>query len=128
MKAACRIAVLVLLSLPNACAWVLLRAAPYNAARPGLRMCAPDHTLTSEEDLRRQRRAWALIFNHRTDNEGIYSQQRGVTDYVFCWETKEDAARFGDMLVAQDFPEGSAVEMDMPVLLDFCQAPATPAS
>ena len=79
--------------------------------------------LTDEEAVAAQRRVWALIFNHRSDNEGIYTQQRGDgREYVLTWQAEEDASRYGDMLAdAQDFPEGTAVEMETQTLLDFCQ-------
>jgi len=84
---------------------------------------APDDMLTDEEAVAAQRRVWALIFNHRSDNEGIYTQQRGDgREYVLTWQAEEDASRYGDMLAdAQDFPEGTAVEMETQTLLDFCQ-------
>ena len=42
--------------------------------------------LTDEEAVAAQRRVWALIFNHRSDNEGIYTQQRGDgREYVLTY-------------------------------------------
>ena len=37
------------------------------------------------------------------------------------WQAEEDAARYADMLSAQDSPEGTAVEMDVAILLEFCR-------
>ena len=83
---------------------------------------APDNTVTDDETLLRQGTAWALIFNYRTENEGIYSQQReDGNEYILTWMTEEDAERYADMLSAQDFPEGTAVQMETRVLLDFCK-------
>lgn len=93
-------------------------------ARAGvIRAAAPDNVLTGEDALAAQRRVWALIFNHRSENEGIYTQQRGEgREYLLTWQAEEDASRFGDMLTdAQDFPEGTAVEMETQTLLDFCK-------
>jgi len=78
--------------------------------------------ITDENELLRQRSAWALIFNYRTENEGIYTQQReDGREYVLTWQAEEDATRYAEMLSAQDFPEGTAVEMDTSVLLEFCR-------
>jgi len=96
---------------------------PQSRAWAGVMSAAPDDMLTDEEAVAAQRRVWALIFNHRSDNEGIYTQQRGDgREYVLTWQAEEDASRYGDMLAdAQDFPEGTAVEMETQTLLDFCQ-------
>jgi hypothetical protein len=97
---------------------------PQCRARAGvIRAAAPDNVLTDEDALAAQRRVWALIFNYRSENEGIYTQQRGDgREYVLTWQAEEDATRYGDMLSdAQDFPEGSAVEMETQTLLDFCK-------
>ena len=97
---------------------------PQCRARAGvIRGAAPDNVLTDEDALAAQRRVWALIFNYRSENEGIYTQQRGDgREYVLTWQAEEDATRYGDMLSdAQDFPEGTAVEMETQTLLDFCK-------
>ena len=97
---------------------------PQCRARAGvIRGAAPDNVLTGEDALAAQRRVWALIFNYRSENEGIYTQQRGDgREYVLTWQAEEDATRYGDMLSdAQDFPEGTAVEMETQTLLDFCK-------
>ena len=48
-------------------------------------------------------RAFALVFNARTDNEGIYSRRTGTegVDVVLCFEEKDDAERYAMMLTAQ---------------------------
>ena len=100
----------------------VLRARLCRSRARVIRSAAPDNVLTDEDDLLRQRRAWALIFNYRTENEGIYTQQReDGREYVLTWQAEEDAARYADMLSAQDFPEGTAVEMDVAILLEFCR-------
>jgi len=67
-------------------------------------------------------RAFALVFNPRTDNEGIYSRRSGENglDMILCFEENDDAVRYAEMLAAQDFPEATPVEMDTRMLLDFC--------
>ena len=77
--------------------------------------------VTDEAALLEQRRAWAIMFNYRTENEGIYSQQRADGEWIFSWTSEEDAQRYAEHLVAQDFPEGTAVEMDVRFLLEFCR-------
>lgn len=83
---------------------------------------APDNTVTDDESLLRQGSAWALMFNYRTENEGIYSQSRedGI-EYILTWMIEEDAVRYSEMLSAQDFPDGTAVQMETRMLLDFCK-------
>lgn len=68
------------------------------------------------------RRAYALVFNPRTDNEGIYSRRSGENgvDMILCFEEHDDAHRYAEMLAAQDFPVPTPVEMDTRTLLDFC--------
>ena len=68
---------------------------PQCRARAGvIRGAAPDNVLTDEDALAAQRRVWALIFNYRSENEGIYTQQRGDgREYVLTWQAEEDATR-----------------------------------
>lgn len=49
------------------------------------------------------RRAFVLVFNPRTDNEGIYSRREGVDgiDWILCFEEVEDAERYAMMLLMQ---------------------------
>lgn len=95
---------------------------PRRAVVPRCSLPLPDDLVTDDESLLRQGTAWALIFNYRTENEGIYSQQRGDgNEYIFTWMTEEDAERYSEMLSAQDFPDGTAVKMETRELLDFCK-------
>lgn len=68
------------------------------------------------------RRAWALMFNPRSENEGIYSRRMGNDgrDMVLVFEEAEDADRYAEMLTAQDFPEATSVEVGTEMLLEFC--------
>ena len=71
-----------------------------------------------------------MVFNPRTENEGIYSRRSGEdgVDMILCFEEHEDAERYAVMLTAQDFPEATPVEMDTRMLLDFCdEGGITPA-
>ncbi|KAL1515637.1 hypothetical protein AB1Y20_002255 [Prymnesium parvum] len=68
------------------------------------------------------RRAFALIFNPGTPNEGIYSRRSadGI-DMILCFEDEQDAQRYSIMLAAQDFPEADPVELDTHMLLEFSE-------
>ena len=81
-----------------------------------------DPIVTDREALREVQRVWALIINHRTSNEGIYSRQLGEmsVELVLTFEVEEDAQRYADMLDAQDFPESTPVLLETQQLLEFC--------
>eukprot|EP00316_Scyphosphaera_apsteinii_P017123 CAMPEP_0119303570 /NCGR_PEP_ID=MMETSP1333-20130426/4994_1 /TAXON_ID=418940 /ORGANISM="Scyphosphaera apsteinii, Strain RCC1455" /LENGTH=185 /DNA_ID=CAMNT_0007306287 /DNA_START=15 /DNA_END=569 /DNA_ORIENTATION=+ len=81
-----------------------------------------DGITTNVKEMLEVRRAWALIFNYRSENEGIYSRRLGENglDLVLTFEIQEDADRYINMLIAQDFPEATSVQVDMAELLDFC--------
>ena len=90
-----------------------------------------DHVLVTDRELIEQatRRPYALLFNPRTDNEGIYSLQLpeeecadedASREIVVCFEVLDDAQRYADMLLAQDFPEARPVEIDLHQLFEFC--------
>jgi hypothetical protein len=70
-------------------------------------------------------RVWALIFNPRTPNEGIYSQAHlsdddAITQLVLAFELEDDAERYAEMLTLQDMPKATPVQMETTTLLDFC--------
>jgi hypothetical protein len=70
-------------------------------------------------------RVWALIFNPRTPNEGIYSQthlseDNNITQLVLSFELEDDAERYAEMLTLQDMPKATPVEMATSTLLEFC--------
>ena len=68
------------------------------------------------------KRVFVLLFNARTDNEGIYSLQVGDRNVVLMFESEDDATRFGLMLEAQDFPEPTVEGMDADEIEEFCQS------
>ncbi len=68
------------------------------------------------------KRVFVLLFNARTDNEGIYSLQVGDRNVVLMFESEDDAIRFGLMLEAQDFPEPTVEAMDADEIEEFCQS------
>ncbi|TAF55125.1 MAG: DUF3110 domain-containing protein [Oscillatoriales cyanobacterium] len=47
-------------------------------------------------------RVFVLLFNARTENEGIHTIQLGDRNKVLMFESEDDATRFGVMLEAQD--------------------------
>ncbi len=66
------------------------------------------------------KRVFVLLFNARTENEGIHSIQIGDRNKVLMFESEDDATRFGVMLEAQDFPEASVEEFDSKEIEEFC--------
>lgn len=72
-------------------------------------------------------RVFVLLFNARTDNEGIYtikitSPERGERNVVLMFESEDDATRFGLMLEAQDFPPVSVEPIDSEEIEEFCES------
>jgi len=90
----------------------------------GLSSSAEDEVVTCAEDIIAAGRAWALIYNFRTGNEGIYARHLAETgrEMVLLFVEQEAAARYMQMLQANDFPEATAVELDTAELLTFCRA------
>ncbi len=55
---------------------------------------------------------YVLLFNARTENEGIHTLHLEGQDIVLMFEHEDDAIRYALMLEAQDFPEATAEGMD----------------
>lgn len=68
------------------------------------------------------RRIYVLLFNARTENEGIHTLRIGDRNKVLMFESEDDAARFGVMLEAQDFPPATVEAMDAEEIQEFCQS------
>ena len=66
------------------------------------------------------KRVFVLLFNARTENEGIHTIRIGDRNKVLMFESEDDATRFGVMLEAQDFPEATVEEMDVEEIEEFC--------
>jgi len=64
---------------------------------------------------------WALLFNVGSDSEGIYSRHLAGQELVVVFEEHDDAYRYGDMLVATDFPEATPTEVETGSLITFCE-------
>lgn len=67
-------------------------------------------------------RVFVLLFNARTDNEGIHSLRMGDRDVVLMFASEDDATRFGLMLEAQDFPTPTVEAIDSEEIEDFCES------
>lgn len=67
-------------------------------------------------------RVFVLLFNARTENEGIHTIQLGDRNKVLMFESEDDAARFGLMLEAQDFPTPTVEEIDEEEIKEFCES------
>jgi hypothetical protein len=65
---------------------------------------------------------FVLLFNARTDNEGIHTIRVGDRNKVLIFESEDDATRFALMLEAQDFPTATAEGMDAEEIKEFCES------
>ena len=64
---------------------------------------------------------FVLLFNARTDNEGIYSTQVGDRNVILMFEQEDDAVRYADHLEAEDFPKPTVEGIDPEEIEEFCQ-------
>ncbi len=67
-------------------------------------------------------RVFVLIFNARTENEGIHTVRVGDRNKILMFESEDDATRFALMLEAQDFPSPTVEEIDSEEVKQFCQS------
>lgn len=67
-------------------------------------------------------RVFVLIFNARTENEGIHTIRIGNRNKVLMFESEDDATRFALMLEAQDFPTPTVEPMDAEEIEQFCKS------
>lgn len=67
-------------------------------------------------------RVYVLIFNARTENEGIHSVRIGDRNKILMFESEDDATRFALMLEAQDFPVPSVEALDAEEIKEFCES------
>lgn len=63
---------------------------------------------------------YVVLFNARTENEGIHSLQVDGRHLVLMFEVEDDALRFGGLLEAQDFPPSSVEAFDIEEIEEFC--------
>ena len=67
-------------------------------------------------------RVFVLLFNARTENEGIHTVRVGDRNQVLMFESEDDASRFALMLEAQDFPPATVEPMDSEEIEEFCES------
>lgn len=71
-----------------------------------------------------------LLFNARTDNEGIHTLKVNPArdgsdlsqDVVLAFESEDDATRYAILLEAQDFPTATVESIDRSEIEEFCQS------
>ncbi len=67
-------------------------------------------------------RVFVLLFNARTQNEGIHTVQEGDRNKILMFESEDDAERFAILLEAQDFPTATVEAMDAEEIKEFCES------
>jgi Protein of unknown function (DUF3110) len=66
-------------------------------------------------------RVFVLLFNARTENEGIHTLKVDDRNVVLMFESEDDATRYGLMLEAQDFSSPVVEAFDSEEIEDFCK-------
>ena len=66
-------------------------------------------------------RVFVLLFNARTENEGIHSISMGDRNVVLMFAEEDDATRYALLLEAQDFPEPAVEGIDQDEVEEFCK-------
>jgi hypothetical protein len=66
-------------------------------------------------------RVFVLLFNARTENEGIHTLKVDSRNVVLMFESEEDALRYGLMLEAQDFASPTVEAFEQEEIEEFCQ-------
>jgi Protein of unknown function (DUF3110) len=67
-------------------------------------------------------RVFVLLFNARTENEGIHTIREGDRNKILMFESQDDAERFAMLLEAQDFPTATPEAMDADEVKEFCDS------
>lgn len=75
-----------------------------------------------EKDMITPMRVFVLLFNARTQNEGIHTVQEGDRNKILMFESEDDAERFAILLEAQDFPTATVEAMDAEEIKEFCES------
>lgn len=65
-------------------------------------------------------RVYVLLFNARTENEGIHTLQLGERNIVLMFEAEDDATRYALLLEAQDFMCPAIEVLDSEEIEEFC--------
>ncbi|NJL83957.1 MAG: DUF3110 domain-containing protein [Chloroflexaceae bacterium] len=67
-------------------------------------------------------RVYVLLFNARSENEGIHTVQVGDRNIILMFESEDDATRYALMLEAQDFSLPAVEALDSEEIEEFCQS------
>lgn len=65
---------------------------------------------------------FVLLFNARTENEGIHTVRIGDQNWVLMFEEEDDATRYSLLLEAQDFPSAAVEAMEQQEIEEFCES------
>jgi hypothetical protein len=65
---------------------------------------------------------FVLLFNARTENEGIHTLKVEDRDVVLMFESEDDATRYALLLEAQDFTSPSVERFDQAEIEEFCES------
>jgi hypothetical protein len=65
---------------------------------------------------------FVLLFNARTENEGIHSLKIGDRNVVLAFEDEDDATRYALLLEAQDFMSPTVETLDQDEVEEFCRS------
>jgi hypothetical protein len=65
-------------------------------------------------------RVYVLLFNARTENEGIHTLQIGDRNKILMFEDEDDAIRYALLLEAQDFYSPTVEPIDSEEIEAFC--------
>jgi hypothetical protein len=66
-------------------------------------------------------RVFVLLFNARTENEGIHTLKVDDRNVILMFESEDDATRYGLMLEAQDFVSPTVESFELEEIEEFCQ-------
>ena len=64
---------------------------------------------------------YVLLYNARTENEGIHTVQMGDRNKILMIESEDDALRYALLLEAQDFPTPTVEPFDADEIEEFCR-------
>lgn len=67
-------------------------------------------------------RVFVLMFNARTENEGIHTIRKGDRNTILMFESEDDATRYALLLEAQDFPTPTPEAIDAQEIQEFCES------
>ncbi|MBW4448533.1 MAG: DUF3110 domain-containing protein [Spirirestis rafaelensis WJT71-NPBG6] len=67
-------------------------------------------------------RVFVLIFNVRTENEGIHTIRVGDRNKILMFESEDDATRYALLLEAQDFASPTVEVVDAEEIKEFCES------